>query len=324
MAGIKLARRASYTALKDSAIDVSAPSLFENRPASAPSPFPQASKENEMLLPGPADIRNSRRRAGKRSLLSVRLSMLAGVLFGWAFVIWRLAVNLPATEDDIHFPRSLDDLKSQSVLLQTYSAAHFMPVFILFTTVFVFKQTFAVPGSALMNILGGVLYGFWAFPLVSFLTAVGSTFSYLLSQYLLGELVVERFARSNLNYLKRRVEANREKGNLFYYLLFLRLFPFSPNWFLNMASPFVGVPILPFFLSIFFGLIPYNYICVQAAATLSQLNSFADILSVDVVLKLLSISALALIPAVYGQKIAAWTRGRGTGDDGEEVKLQQA
>lgn len=109
----------------------------------------------------------------------------------------------------------------------------------------------------------------------------------------------------------------------------------------------MGVPIIPFFMSIFLGmkllvpfkaichpnpfsfsgLMPYNYICVQAAATLSQLNSFADILSFDVVMKLLSISALALIPAVWGDKIAAWARRRGNGgvDVGDEVvKEQQA
>ncbi|KAI9095456.1 hypothetical protein DFS34DRAFT_582052 [Phlyctochytrium arcticum] len=259
-----------------------------------------------------------------------------------------MAVNLPPSDTDIHFPRNFDDLKSQSLVLyvfllasftflkfyitfgrQQYSDAHFTPVFILFTVVFVFKQAFAIPGSALMNILGGVLYGFWAFPLVSLLTAVGSTFSYILSQLFLGELVLERFARSNLLSLRRKVESNREKGNLFYYLLFLRLFPFSPNWFLNMSSPFVGVPIFPFFMSIFFGLMPYNYICVQAAATLSQLDSFSDILSIGVLLKLISISVLALIPAVYGHRIAGWIRRLGNGrgvdlSDSEEVKIQQA
>lgn len=94
-------------------------------------------------------------------------------------------------------------------------------------------------GYLTQNILGGLLYGFWAFPLVSLLTAVGSTLSYLLSQIVLGEIVLERFARSNLTYLRRRVERNRDNGNLFYYLLFLRLFPFSPNWYVTAASDFV-------------------------------------------------------------------------------------
>ncbi|RKO86380.1 hypothetical protein BDK51DRAFT_25449, partial [Blyttiomyces helicus] len=189
-----------------------------------------------------------------------------------------------------------------------YSAANFLHVFLLFNLVFLFKQTFAVPGSALMNILGGTLYGFWAFPLVTFLTALGSTLSYGLSHLFLGELVLERFAHSNLSYFRKRVDGNR--GNLFYYLLCLRIFPFSPNWFLNLASPFVGIPVSPFFTSTFFGLMPYNYVCVQAATTLNDITSFAEILNLGVVLRLLSISGLALVPALWGQRISAWLRAR--------------
>ncbi|KAI8922398.1 hypothetical protein DFJ77DRAFT_425514 [Powellomyces hirtus] len=286
-----------------------------------------------MSLPGPADVRgtllhprrtlSTENSVPTKNAIAVRLGTLVGIFSGWLFVLYQIGHNLPAYEEEIHLPKSFDDLKSQSVVLQGYSSAHFGPVLTLFTLVFTFKQTFSIPGSALMNILGGLLYGFWAFPLVSLLTAIGSTLCYHISQIVLGEFIVARFARSNLGYLRRRVEVNRESGNLFYYLLFLRLFPFSPNWyaFLNVASPFVGVPVHPFFMSIFLGLMPYNYVCVQAAATLAQLDSFADILSLDVLLKLLSISVIALIPALYGQKIASWVRGRMSDD---VVKQQQA
>ena len=40
---------------------------------------------------------------------------------------------------------------------------------------------------------------------------------------------------------------------MIFFLLSLRLFPVTPNWFLNMASPIVGIPILPFFISVFIG-----------------------------------------------------------------------
>ena len=38
-----------------------------------------------------------------------------------------------------------------------------------------------------------------------------------------------------------QVQENRE--NLFYYILFLRLTPIMPNWFVNVACPIVGVPL---------------------------------------------------------------------------------
>ena len=48
-----------------------------------------------------------------------------------------------------------------------------------------------------------------------------------------------------------QVAENRD--GLFFYLLFLRLFPMSPNWFMNMVAPLVGVPVHLFFLSVFIG-----------------------------------------------------------------------
>ena len=41
--------------------------------------------------------------------------------------------------------------------------------------------------------------------------------------------------------------------SLFFFLLFLRLFPMSPNWFLNMSSPVLEVPIKQFFFSVLIG-----------------------------------------------------------------------
>ena len=47
------------------------------------------------------------------------------------------------------------------------------------------------------------------------------------------------------------VEANRQ--NLFWYMLFLRLTPLIPNWFVNLGSPLVGMPYVYFIVATFFG-----------------------------------------------------------------------
>jgi uncharacterized membrane protein YdjX (TVP38/TMEM64 family) len=45
----------------------------------------------------------------------------------------------------------------------------------------------------------------------------------------------------------------RHRDNLLSYMLFLRITPFLPNWFINLASPIIGVPLSPFFWGTFFG-----------------------------------------------------------------------
>ncbi|KAG0241081.1 Transmembrane protein 41A [Mortierella sp. GBA43] len=68
-----------------------------------------------------------------------------------------------------------------------------------------------------------------------------------------------------------------EGTSLFMQLLLIRLFPLTPYWFINLASPLVGVPVIPFMTSMFLGCMPYNYICAQAGAILSEIHELRDI-----------------------------------------------
>jgi uncharacterized membrane protein YdjX (TVP38/TMEM64 family) len=46
---------------------------------------------------------------------------------------------------------------------------------------------------------------------------------------------------------------NAHRHNLLWYMLFLRLTPLIPNWFVNLASPLVGMPYIYFLGATFFG-----------------------------------------------------------------------
>jgi len=73
-------------------------------------------------------------------------------------------------------------------------------------------------------------------------------------------------------------EDEEEEGtSLFMQLLLIRLFPLTPYWFINLASPLVGVPVIPFMTSMFLGCMPYNYICAQAGAILGEIHELRDI-----------------------------------------------
>ncbi|KAF9989116.1 Transmembrane protein 41A [Mortierella antarctica] len=72
-------------------------------------------------------------------------------------------------------------------------------------------------------------------------------------------------------------EDGSEGTSLFMQLLLIRLFPLTPYWFINLASPLVGVPVVPFMTSMFLGCMPYNYICAQAGAILGEIHELRDI-----------------------------------------------
>uniref|UniRef100_A0A9L0RTR3 Transmembrane protein 41A n=2 Tax=Equus caballus TaxID=9796 RepID=A0A9L0RTR3_HORSE len=55
------------------------------------------------------------------------------------------------------------------------------------------------------------------------------------------------------------VEENR--NSLFFFLLFLRLFPMTPNWFLNLSAPILNIPVVQFFFSVLIGDLDCSCVC---------------------------------------------------------------
>ena len=53
-------------------------------------------------------------------------------------------------QDVLHFPSTLDELKLITSALLEFQQFHPVYVFILFCTAYIYKQTFAIPGSVFM------------------------------------------------------------------------------------------------------------------------------------------------------------------------------
>lgn len=194
----------------------------------------------------------------------------------------------------LRFPSNLDELALLATTLRSYEIEHRWKVLILFCYAYLYKQTFAIPGSALLNVLAGGVFGLWiAFPLVCLLTAVGATCCYMLSR-LFGLNIVKQLLKTRIESFQGMVL--QKSDGLFFFLLFLRLFPMTPNWLINIASPLVGVPIHLFFLSVFVGLMPYNFLCCQAGVVLGQLKSLSDLYSWKVLVQLAMLALAALVP----------------------------
>lgn len=56
---------------------------------------------------------------------------------------------------ELAFPSTIDELKTLSSLLGGYSKEHPAYVIVLFSSAYLFKQTFAIPGSVFMVSVGG-------------------------------------------------------------------------------------------------------------------------------------------------------------------------
>ncbi|KAG7397990.1 Transmembrane protein 41A [Phytophthora boehmeriae] len=220
------------------------------------------------------------------------------------------ALGLATSKLDALSLRSLSSLqelqRSHETFLHVF-AVQFPLALACFACIYVLKQTFAIPGSALLNVFAGaVLPLSLAFPLVCTLTACGASCCFLLSRSLASEEIVlsvsERLLPGKLRALRQKIEDARERGQLPFLLLFLRVFPFTPNWFLNMASPWLQVPLKLFAPSVAIGLLPYNFVTVHAGAMLSSLRSTSDLLDPRTMGMLIVLAIGMLIPALLKKK----------------------
>lgn len=213
--------------------------------------------------------------------------------------------NAPGEADLLYFPSSLEDIRSLAGVLGVYHQLHPQYVLLLFSSAYLFKQTFAVPGSVFLNVLAGAIFGTHSgFILCSLLTACGASLCYFLAR-LVGEGAVARWFPNQLESFRVKLEEN--KTELPFFLLFLRLFPMSPNWALNMASGVLGVPIHLFFLSVLVGLMPYNYLCVTSGAILSEIKDLGDVVSWANMARCATAALAALLPTLLlrGRKPSA-------------------
>jgi len=227
-------------------------------------------------------------------------------IFGFAIILLvTLFSNLPELSDEeyeqLSFPRSVQDLRSLTAFLLKYRDDHFWAVLSGFCSVYIFLQTFAIPGAIFLSILAGPLFGVApGLCIVSLVATTGASMCYMLSYYV-GRGLVARCFPDLL--AKFRKQIRRNSHNLFFYLLFLRVSPLLPNWFISVSSPILDVPLVHFFFATLLGLIPANYLHVTTGLTLNELQSVhGSTLNPRALLTLCGIALLTLIPTCFRQR----------------------
>lgn len=262
---------------------------------SNPSPD-TANAPDQLLVLQPSGNELSTKTAISLLLLIFCSSILAMGL------VWKTFPDMnPEDQESIKFPQDLNDAKKLGQVLSRYKEQYFAQVFAGFVCVYIFLQTFAIPGSIFLSIISGFLFPFpLALFAVCFCSATGASFCYLLS-YLVGRKLVRHYLPDRAAQWSAKVDSHR--SNLLSYILFLRITPFLPNWFINIVSPVIGVPLLPFWMGTFFGVAPPSFIFIQAGTTLQQLSSTMDPITVETVLLLVVFALLSLVPVLLKDKL---------------------
>jgi uncharacterized membrane protein YdjX (TVP38/TMEM64 family) len=241
--------------------------------------------------------------------LSFKLALtICLVLFGISSIcMYNVYSHLPDFTPEekpaVKLPRNIEDAKSLGKVIFNYRDTHYWPVLFAWLCAYVFMQTFSIPGSTFCSILAGFMWPWYqALPLICVASGTGATLCYMLSQ-IVGQPLIKRFAPAKAEEWKKKVEEN--KDDLFNYILFLRITPFLPNWFINLTGPLVGVPLSPFFWGSVIGVAPLSMLAVQAGQVLEQLTSANDTLTFKSVGFVGLMALLSILPVYHKRRQAA-------------------
>ncbi|XP_015916764.1 transmembrane protein 41B [Parasteatoda tepidariorum] len=232
--------------------------------------------------------------------------ILVGIFLLSVSALVYLYKSFPELEEEeaqyVKLPMDIEDAKNLGKVLARYKERYYFTVLFAFFLTYIFLQSFAIPGSIFLSILSGFLYPYpLAILLVCSCSALGASFCYLLSSQL-GRKIVKRFFPERAAQWSRQV--NKHHSNLLNYIIFLRITPFLPNWFINITSPVIGVPAKPFILGTFIGVAPPSFVMIQAGTTLHQLTSSKDAISGTSIFMLTLLALLSLLPILFKKKLS--------------------
>jgi uncharacterized membrane protein YdjX (TVP38/TMEM64 family) len=246
---------------------------------------------------------------GKPELPGARPALTRSEAFAFAAVlalftagIFCVFLTAPRREfgQILRLPRSLADVRLLKDNLAVY-ARDYQANFILgYCSIYIFMQTFMIPGTIFMSLLAGALFGvIKGGILVVFTATAGASSCYFVSK-LIGRPLVSWLWPEKLRYFQSEIAKRKEK--LLNYMLFLRITPTLPNTFINMASPIVDIPFHIFFAATLVCLIPASYITVKAGRALGDLKSVRELYDFKTLVVLFLIGSVAVAPTILKRK----------------------
>ncbi|KAL2901306.1 hypothetical protein RDABS01_028863 [Bienertia sinuspersici] len=228
------------------------------------------------------------------------ISAASGVVIAYALGLLGVYLTMPSSDYSfLKLPRTLEDLQILRDHLESYTSDYTVQVLVGYSVVYIFMQTFMIPGTVFMSLLAGALFGVLrGLALVLFTATAGASSCYFLSK-LIGRPLVFSMWPDKLTFFQAQVAKRRQ--NLLNYMLFLRVTPTLPNTFINVASPIVDIPYHIFFLATFIGLIPAAFVTVRAGIALGELRSIGDLYDFQSIVTLFLIGIISITPTLMNK-----------------------
>jgi uncharacterized membrane protein YdjX (TVP38/TMEM64 family) len=174
-----------------------------------------------------------------------------------------------------------DHLRNNRGALKEWADDHFAAALLLFFGVYVVVIGLSLPLGTVFGLAAGFLFGrWWGLILISCASTTGATVAFLVSRYLLRDLVRARLG-PRLEAIDRGVTRDGA-----YYLLSLRLVALVPFWLINLGMGLTGMRLRTYWWATQLGMLPANFLFVNAGTELGTIDSPRGLLSPGVLVSL--------------------------------------
>ncbi len=129
----------------------------------------------------------------------------------------------------------------------------FFSSLILFTIIYVVSIAISLPIGSFLTFIGGYIFGaYYGFFSVIIGATVGALILFMIIKVGILKTIGSIHQKSELiNKIKFGINKN-----IWSYLFFIRFFPIFPFWLVNIAPAILGVRLLPYTVTTFFGIMP--------------------------------------------------------------------
>ena len=187
----------------------------------------------------------------------------------------------------------------RQTLLQWTSENRFLAI-MLFIIGYAVVVAFSLPGATWITVGGGFVFGtVLATTVVVFAATLGAVAIFLIARYALAD-----FFRAKMGGAGERMEAGFRE-NALSYLLFLRLVPVFPFWFVNLVPAFLGVSLRTYAIGTFVGIIPGSAVFCSVGNGLGAVFDAGGTPDLGIIFQpktlgpIIALAILSLVPIVY-------------------------
>lgn len=196
----------------------------------------------------------------------------------------------------LHHKITFANVKCNAVWLREQVKYHYWWSVMVYLATFVTVIICSLPAAALMNIIGGFLFGVVQGVIYIVIAAtVGGTIFFFIVRYVIGSYLQSRYSAR----LHAFNHMWHERGWLF--LLMLRCIPLIPFFMVNLLAGLTTIRPITFIWTTAVGVIPTALIFSYAGRQLGKISTIQDVFTLPILSALILLLLFALLPLLMNR-----------------------